>query len=270
MASKFNKKILWLTAGVAFLILMVFLAWIFLDPLGGISDSPSDPEEPRFESTEDKPYDTSRLEETESQKVQTEDEDLLYAKSVLVPMIAEGKWAGAQAWLENFLNEHSRLTESGKVLTRYLNDLTVMNQMAEADVSTYETLFRTFEAPETFLASMTYYPYSVKTSGFLSYSSLVPITQTNNVAIHMLEPEDTGEVMKELELNFPGIYKAAWKQDFSVDGFELTAYYGETKEGHWHIFRVETEDEDSFFMTVKQWEELLVNKADGGATSENI
>lgn len=256
---KENKQLVVLLAVFLLVIIALGMAllYYFLGAKPDDEDAVVIPIEERFISTPEAPYDTSFTDAEEALKYPIGSSDLAFVKSILTPMVATGRWTAALDYLEEYFETHSYRSEEGAELKRYQADLTVMIQMGDFPVEVLDIMFMSFEAPETFLACMIYYPFSIKRAGFLSNDSLVPITETNNVAFYTLEPESTGAVLKKVNLHFNDQYYAAWVQEFEVDGVRLRAYLVQKKDGTWRVYRITTDDEKSYFMTVEKWVEQL-------------
>jgi len=210
-----------------------------------------------FVSTEENPYDTTKTTEEENLKEEIDDVAIAETKNIIIPMLASGKWAEALDYLDEYFKTHSYKSEEGMELKAYQDYLVVMNQLSTVSQDMYEPLFKSFEAPEAFLASMIYYPPSVKISGFLSLESLIPTTETNNIQIYEIKKVKGSKMLNEINKNFNDEYKGVWIQEFVVDNVRLTAYFAERNDGIYMIYKIMTSDEKNYFMTVKEWIEIL-------------
>jgi len=259
MKNKKSKTLL-----VAFIVFIVLIAisifnglMIFLKQESKEIFISEDREISEFVSTEENPYDTSKTTEEENLKEEIDDVAIAETKNIIIPMLASGKWSEALKYLNEYFKTHSYKSEEGMELKAYQNDLVVMNQLSTVSQDMYEPLFKSFEAPEAFLASMIYYPPSVKISGFLSLEGLVPTTQTNNVRFYEIKKDGSIEMLEELNKNFNDEYVNVCTQEFDVDNVKLTAYYAERNDGTYMICKIDSKDEKNYFVTVKEWIEIL-------------
>jgi len=212
-----------------------------------------DEEASDFVSTDETPYDVSKTDEEESVKETVDETVLANAKNTIIPMISAGDWEEALNFLNEYFKTHSYQSDEGMELKAYQNDLVILNQLSTVSQDMYEPLFKAFEAPETLLASMVYYPPSVKISGFLSLEGLVPTTETNNIQFYEIKRDEKPEMLEELNKNFNDEYLNIWIQEFDVDNVRLTAYFGERNDGTYMIYKIVSVDKNNYFMTVNDW-----------------
>jgi hypothetical protein len=223
-----------------------------ISPVQEIPDNIPDNED-EFVSTDENPYDTSIEDEREANKEIVTSEDLKKFKEGIVPLIAEAKWKEALDYVNEYMESHTYKSEEGKIVQAYQNDLTVMVQMSVVPEDMFDEVFTSFEAPETFLACMIYYPPKAKIAAFLSLEGLVPTTELNDVVIYELKEVQDDDLLKDINLNFNDQYKRVLSQEFDVEGLRYIAYMAETNDGKYHMYKIEAISEGSYYMTVNEW-----------------
>ena len=211
-----------------------------------------------FESTPESPYDTSLEEVLEESKSDIDRRFYKLTTATIRPMIAQARWDEAHEFLRQVFEEFRSTGEYGEKLYRTYEDLNLLVDFADVDPSRYEILFQSFYSPETFLAAMIYYPFSVNHTGYLNPEGLAPNTETNEVAFSEPILETTGTAMQWLERFRPGRYVEAWTQEFTIAGMKFDACYAKDVDGYWHMMEIRSDDESAWWiMTVAEWREAL-------------
>lgn len=225
-------------------------------------------EEKNKEENSEKKDNEKPKEDTENIEVEKEDYIALSVKEEVVPLIATARWEEALEILnvyfeenyqeaESYYEDDPQLNKTVELLKNYQKDLSLLVQMAYVDQEQYRNIFTSFNAPETFLSAMIYYPFSVKISGFTDYESLVVTTETNNVAFYNIEKIENDEYLEEINSNNNSTFTSIYSQDFEVDGYDLTIEYIKTKDESWMVHKIISEDEDHYYMDVNMWRERL-------------
>jgi len=194
-------------------------------------------------------------------------------KEESLPYVLTGDWKSAYYIVEEHFKEHPMpVAESAfddppivSKLDGYYSDLVYLMQYEYVDERLYAMNSKNRWAIETMLSSIIYPPFSEKHGAFTNLDSLVPTTEYEYVnlsdILKITDEEFIDSMRDNCNVNFDNAYMVNFiMQDDYNDYITLTAYIIEIVESYnTSIFRPYklTTEEETYFMTVKKWYEML-------------
>lgn len=194
---------------------------------------------------------TAKMTVTEEQRLRVEEE--------VVSLIEQREWEQARVILDTLFETHNAYSRDGAILKDYQIDIGIVNLMPQTDKQLYVNSLRGIKSAKVMLAASVYLPVQMKIGVFMDPDGIVPTPENPTLRFGNFSETTDHPYLERLDAMFPGEYLSIIEATFTLEGIEYTAYLAMTIDGYARIYRIETDDPDSYYMTVTRWNRLLMD-----------